>query len=119
MLALYADCGDFYGEMRFLPPQCAVFLYSTRDERSHDWDYDKNYAKQIIFMRRKRGCWVGYTLRILNAGGDATHSPPAGLVVAARAWVDAAGRGQAQVVGVARRVRRRRPEVAVRASTEY
>ena len=53
MLALYANCGGFYGAMRFLPLQCAVILYSTQDERSHDWDYDKNYAKQISFMRRK------------------------------------------------------------------
>ena len=68
MLALYADCGGFYGAMWFLPPWCAVFLYSTQDERSHDWDYDKNYAKQIFFMRRKQGCWVGYTLYILSVG---------------------------------------------------
>ena len=60
MLALYANCGGFYGAMRFLPPRCAVFLYSSQDERSHDWDYGKNYAKQIIFIRRKQGRWVGH-----------------------------------------------------------
>ena len=118
MLALYAGCDDFYEAMRFLPPRCAVVLYFTQDKRSHDWDYDKNYAKQIIFMRRKQGCWVGYTLRILNAGGDATHCPPEVLVVVARAWADV-GRVQVQVVGEVGRVRRRRPEAAVRATTVH
>jgi len=52
---------------------------------------------------------------IQSARDDTAHCPPVVLVVAVRAWVDV-GRAQAQVVGVVGRVRRRRPEAAIRAT---
>ena len=90
--------------------------------RLQRWGHRRAVALHEVFAKANPhaflGLWNGTNRETLNARGDAAYCPPAVLVAVVRAWVDV-GREQVQVVGADGRARRRRPEVAVRATIEH